>query len=87
MVFGRKKKVAKVEEDDEEEYESDNEEDGDEEPEEEPEKENRKTKLINKPKVNPMARIISGRIISDGVFEYTLITNKALGELGSEFEI
>jgi len=48
----------------------------------------RKLRHEDKPvQAKPSARIISGKIVGDGIYEFTLITNTNLGEIGEEFEI
>lgn len=73
----KKKKVGKVQDmEDEEELDDEEEQDDDEEEtKEEPQK------------LSPTARIISGKLLDDNVFEYTIITNKTLGDIGSVFDI
>ena len=79
---GRPKKVLDQVEDEDEE-ENDDEED------EPKEVESPKPikKLVKDVEVKPMARLIAGKVLGDGIYEYTLVTNKSLGEIGSEFEI
>ena len=36
---------------------------------------------------NKFVRIISGKVIEEGIYEYTLITNRKIGKIGEEFEI
>jgi Ran GTPase-activating protein (RanGAP) involved in mRNA processing and transport len=76
----KKKKVGKVQDmEDEEELDEEEEQDEDEEEEIEEKKEPQK--------LSPTARIISGKLLDDNVFEYTIITNKTLGDIGSVFDI
>ena len=92
MVWGKKdKKPSRVIElEDEEESEDENEEESNNEESDEKEipKSNIKKKLKQESKIiKPSARIVSGEIISDGVYKFTLITNKSIGEIGEEFDI
>ena len=77
-MFKKKKKEGKVQDmEDEEELDDEEEQDDDEEVEEKKESK----------KLTPTARIVSGKLLDDDVFEYTIITNKTLGDIGSVFDI
>jgi len=92
-MFGRRKpknigKVIesnpKIEDDDE----RDNDEDNEDEEDLENEKEETPTrKLVKDAPEKPLARISSAKIIGNGIYEYTLITNRLFGNIGEEFEI
>ena len=76
-MFKKKNKVGKVQDmEDEEELDDEEEQDDDEE----------ETKEVKK-ELSPTARIVSGKLLDDDVFEYTIITNKTLGDIGSVFDI
>ena len=94
---GRQIKVIEPEEDEEEQEDKD-EEDTKEEDLDEEEKRTSELKRLNSElrklrhedksvQAKPSARIVSGKIVGDGIYEFTLITNTNLGQIGEEFEI
>jgi len=100
MVFGFNKggrpKKIKVEENQEDDIEDADDETKDEDLDDEEQEKEEELKNLNskirklksdKQIVKPSARIVSGKIVGDGIYEFTLITNTNLGQIGEEFDI